>query len=81
MSAPRPAPPEGYASWLDCVLAPEVGVWTSSPTLRDHARAELAELRKERDELRAKLTELCNAMLGYWDAVVNKTTNQEETKS
>lgn len=53
MTTPRPAPPEGRASWLDYVLDP-----CQVPKLigmRSHARAELAELRKALAEAQGKL--------------------------
>lgn len=42
MSASRPAPPEGHASWLDYVLNPSL---VTVQRRAEHARAELAELR------------------------------------
>jgi len=54
MSAPHPAPPHGEASWLDWA----VNWCISSDALAAHCEAELAELRKERDELREAILKL-----------------------
>jgi len=54
VSAPRPEPPKGYATWLDYHLEGPNSVhdgWR-------FARVELAELRKERDELREAILKL-----------------------
>lgn len=63
MSAPRPAfTPNGGTSWLDWVLEPRHNAVLYDES--DHARAELVELRKERDELRKAalgLGKLCHA--------------------
>jgi len=52
VSASRPAPPEGHASWLDYVLNPSL---VTVQRRAEHARAELAELRKELADTKAQL--------------------------
>lgn len=57
MNTPRPAfTPNGGTSWLDWVLDPRTNAVLFDEV--DHARAELAELRKERDELREAILKL-----------------------
>lgn len=55
----RPAPPDGYATWLDWATQWLRGVISSF----DHARAELAELRADRDSLRESLASAEDAAL------------------
>lgn len=57
VSAPRPEPPEGYASWLDYVLDPGPSFGDFADELA-HSRDELAELRKELSKLDASETKL-----------------------
>lgn len=52
MSAPRPAPPAFYASWLDYVIDPCLVPMVGEVV---HARAELAELRKALADTKAQL--------------------------
>lgn len=60
-----PKPPEGYATWLDCLMEYGLnsGCDVSLPFLLERSRAELAALRAERDRLRELLTQVqlpCN---------------------
>jgi len=72
VSAPRPAPPEGRASWLDYVLDP-----CQVPVAGEvaHARAELAELRKDLTDITERLAKQCKMTL---EAMAQRDAAQAE---
>lgn len=64
----RPKPPEGYETWVDSVLdevTRQYNVFTPFNVRREHARAELAELRNKVDEQEKEIERLRGELQEY----------------